>query len=327
MLPLATQIKCVAILPVLLEDESQRLMAQRVGLVEVVLRAMLRFPDCSKLHVAAFHAMVLLARPLGGREGMLFDTAMTDSSANSYLGVLARPPSPTRRGVASLDRESGSKLNGINGIAVMLDSMRRFEDVPELQAMSCWALVNLALVPAQKTMILTLGGIDAATNAMRRHPFNYDVQFRALFALINLVVTSKSPRALSFRSGPRGPNTEKEVLDASVQEVANLVVLAMKNFCSSGTILNRACLVLHNLAQSQDYLAALLWTNHCYQMLEWCIVNYPTDPVLRRSATSTLHRLQLLLSNNERLRIRFGESMRAQSELCLPQQPTGQQIE
>jgi len=300
-------------------------MAQCVGLVAVVLRAMLKFPDCPKLHVAAFHAMVLLARPLGGREGMLFDTAMADETPSSFLGVLARPPSPARNDVASLDRGSGRKLNAINGIAVMLDSMRRFEDYPDLQAMSCWALVNLALVPAQKTMILTLGGIEAATNAMRRHPQNYDVQFRALFALINLVVASKTPRALSFRNSPQGPNTEKHVLDAIVEEVANLVVLAMKNFCSSGTILNRACLVLHNLGQSQEYLTTLLRTSHCYQMLEWCITNYPTDPVLRRSATSTLHRLQVFLSENERLRTRFAECLRAQEGLSL-QPSAGQYI-
>lgn len=310
------QIRCVATLPVLLEDESQRLMAQRVGLVDVVLRAMLRFPDCPKLHIAAFHAMVLLARPLGGREGMLFDNSMAEATANASLGALTK-------GASSLDQQSVSKLNGLNGIVVMLSSMQRFESDPDLQAMSCWALVNLALVPAQKTMILSLGGIQVAANAMRRHPKNFDVQFRALFALINLVVASQPPKALSFLRGPNGPKTEKDILDASVDTVANLVVSAMKNFCSSEIILNRACLVLHNLAQSQDYLTTLLWTPHCFQMLEWCIANYPTDPVLRRSATSTLHRLQVLLSNNPTLRARFAESIRSQEELSLLQAATG----
>jgi hypothetical protein len=314
------QIKCVATLPVLLEDEAQRLTAQRVGLVEVVLQTMLRYPDCPKLHVAAFHAMVLLARPLGGREGMLFDNSKAEQSApSSNLGWLARAPSAVSNGSSFDQPGSGSKLNGINGVAVMLDSMRRFEDVADLQAMACWALVNLALVPAQKTMILSLGGVEVTANAMRRHPKHYDVQFRALFALINLVVASNTPKPLSIYTGPLGPNTEKDVLDATVNDVASLVVMAMKNFCSSGTILNRGCLVLHNLAQSQDYLTSLLWTPHCYQMLEWCITNYPTDPVLRRSATSTLHRLQVLLSGDQSLRSRFLGSIRAQEELALIQ--------
>ncbi len=318
------QIKCVATLPVLLEDEAQRLMAQRVGLVEVVLRAMLRFPESPKLHIAAFHAMVLLARPLGGREGMLFDNSMAESTASANLGVLTREPSTFQNGSPSFDRQSVSKLNGINGIVVMLSSMQRFESDPALQAMSCWALVNLALVPAQKTMILSLGGIEITANAMRRHPKNFDVQFRGLFALINLVVASDTPKALSFLREPTGPRTEKDVLDASLDGIANLVVTAMKNFCACGTILNRACLVLHNLARSQDYLTTLLWTPHCFQMLEWCIANYPTDPVLRRSATSTIHRLQVLLSSNPTLRARFAESIRSQEELSLLQAAAAQ---
>lgn len=307
------QIRCVSTLPVLLEDESQRLLAQRIGLVEVVLKAMLRFPVCPKLHIAAFHAMVLLARPLGGREGMLFDNSMAESTSSASLSYLSSASSTGD--ASSLDQRNESSLKGINGIFVMLSSMRRFALDPELQAMSCWALVNLALVPAQKTMILSLGGIEVTVNAMRLHPNNFDVQFRALFALINLVVTSHPPKALSVITDPRGPRTEKDVLDTMVDDVASLVVSAMKNFCSSGTILNRACLVLHNLAQNQEYLPALLWTPHCFQMLEWCIANYPTDAVLRRSASSTLHRLQVLLSNNPMLRTRFAESNRVRDEV------------
>jgi hypothetical protein len=87
-----------------------------------------------------------------------------------------------------------------------------------------------------------------------------------------------------------------------VGDIVNLVVLAMQYFCSSETILNRACLILHNLPLSPEYLTTLLWTPHCYRVLEWCITNYPTDQVLRRSAVSTLHRLQVLLSGNESLR-------------------------
>lgn len=289
----------MATLPVLLEDESQRLLAQRVGLVEVVLRAMLRFPDCQKLHVAAFHAMVLLARPLGGREGMLFDTSMAETASNMASEFL----SVKQDNVASLDRRKSSRLNGISGIKVMLDSMRRFQDKADLQAMACWAMVNLALVPAQKGMILGLGGIEVTLNAMRQHPSDADVQFRALFALINLVVA---------------PKTEtNSIVDAHVALIVNLVVQAMTNFCSSAGILNRACLVLHNIAQHHDNLTTLIWTPHCYQMIEWCLANYPTDPVLRRAAASILHRLQVLLASNSRLRERFAESLRSQEELAL----------
>ena len=49
-------------------------------------------------------------------------------------------------------------------------------------------------------------------------------------------------------------------------------------------------------------------------MVEWCIANYPTDQVLRRSAVSTLHRLQVALSNDPTLRARFMESIRRQKD-------------
>lgn len=87
---------------------------------------------------------------------------------------------------------AGPQNDGKNGIAVMLDSMRRFEADEALQAMSCWSLVNIALAPVQKEVLVKLGGIEVTTNAMMRHPHNAEVQFRALFALINLVIPCKS---------------------------------------------------------------------------------------------------------------------------------------
>jgi hypothetical protein len=321
------QTMCVKALPCLLEDEEQRLLAQRAGLTDVILRAMICFSDSLELHTAAFHTMVLLARPMGGREGMLFDNSMANSST---IGLLDSSSQDGAR--ASSPSSYPNRSNPTNGIAIMLDSMNRFVAEEKLQAMACWAMVNIALASSQKSMLIKLGGIQATVNAMRKHPHSADVQFRALFALINLVVPCKYPtgagEACSFpshvsnsSSGERAMN-EKEILDELVGEVIGLVVAAMKNFCSSETILNRACLVLHNLSQSQDYITTLLWTPHCYQMLEWCITNYPTDQVRRRSAVSTLHRLQVTLSNDNNLRARFAESMRVEQELSLhnPQQ-------
>lgn len=163
------QILCLKVLPFLLEDEKQRMTAQRTGLTDVILRAMVLFDKSVQLHIAAFHTIVLLARPLGGKEGMLFHSSMVAS------GIFGGQTSQHRK----------------NGIAVMVDSMRRFEDNEILQAMSCWALVNIALAPAQKAILVKLGGIQATLNAMLRHPFNAEVQFRALFALINLVIPCK----------------------------------------------------------------------------------------------------------------------------------------
>jgi hypothetical protein len=40
-------------------------------------------------------------------------------------------------------------------------------------------------------MLVKLGGLTVTSNAMLQHPYNAEVQFRALFALINLVIPSK----------------------------------------------------------------------------------------------------------------------------------------
>lgn len=313
--------------------------AQRVGLVEVILRAMLRFPDDVELHTTAFHTMVLLARPLGGQEGMIFDNSMAISSAgagllggSTSLGATAAAASAAARHSNANGllpgRSNVTRLNGFNGFAVMIDSMRRFLFSAKLQAAACWAMVNFALVPAQKTMIISLDGVQAMLDAMTRHPYCFDVQYRALFALINLVSTSTNKKLmLQLESDEGNPRTEKDVLDENIGEIVGLVVLAMKNFCSSEIILNRACLVLHNLSQTRDYLTTILWTPHCYQMLEWCIRNHPTDRVLRRAAISALHRLQVLLTGNRLLRRQFEETLQAERDRSVQRsKPVGQHL-
>ncbi|EJK77599.1 hypothetical protein THAOC_00554 [Thalassiosira oceanica] len=301
------QIMCLKCLPYLLEDESQRTTAQRAGLTDSVLRAMVLFPDSIELHTVAFHTLVLLARPLGGNEGMLFHTAMVNT-----------------RGIFN----NGSNCSK-NGIVIMLDSMRRFAQDEILQAMSCWSLVNVALTPLQKSMLVKLGGLTVTANAMLQHPYNAEVQFRALFALINLVIPSETrPESEEMREfereifqqlGEVGEISEKEMLDASVGQISNLVVVAMKNFCSSEAILNRACLVLHNLSLNEEYHSILLWTPNCYQMLEWCLGNYPHDHVLQQSAGGTIQRLNSTLSGDEDLRARLAHSIRAQQQHSLEQ--------
>lgn len=298
------QIMCLKVLPYLLEDENQRTTAQRAGLTDIVLREMVLFPNSVQLHTVAFHSLVLLARPLGGKEGMLFHSAMVNAS-----------------GIFNIGSSSGK-----NGIAVMLDSMRRFASDEVLQAMSCWSLVNIALIPSQKTMLVKLGGISVVANTMMQHPYNAEVQFRALFALINLVIPSEhlsegtaEAEAVQKQLGEVNNTSEREMLDENMGQIANLVVVAMKNFCSSEAILNRACLVLHNLSLNEEYHTTLLWTPNCYQMLEWCLGNYRQDQVLQQSAGGTLQRLQSTLANDNDLRMRFAASIRLQQQSSLEQ--------
>ena len=157
------------VLPLLLEDESQRAIAQRNGLTDAILQEMAIFSDSIELNAAAFHALVLLARPLGGKEGSLFQGSMTNSD------------------ILVADGDESQK----NGIEIMLDSMRRFDSNENLQAKGCWAIVNIALVSTQRTMLLKRGGLGVITNAMRRHPHDTEVQLRAVSALVNMVKPCK----------------------------------------------------------------------------------------------------------------------------------------
>lgn len=312
------QIMCLKVLPMLLEDEQQRITAQRVGLTDVILRGMVLFPNSVHLHTASFHTLVLLARPLGGREGMLFHSSMVNA-AGIFSASAGSSDGSASGGQGSSMFSGGPENNGKSGIAVMLDSMRRFEDSEALQAMSCWSLVNIALAPTQKEVLVKLGGIAATTNAMMLHPHSAEVQFRALFALINLVIPSVAVADENHADDDLDEVNRgfAEELDEMVGQITNLVVLAMKNFCSSEAILNRACLVLHNLSLTQAYHHTLLWTPNCYQMLEWCLANYRTDQVLQQSAAGTLHWLQVTLSNDEKLRTKFAASIQAQQQLSL----------
>jgi hypothetical protein len=54
-------------------------------------------------------------------------------------------------------------------------------------------------------------------------------------------------------------------------------------------------------------------------MLEWCIANCRSDQVLQQSATLTLHRLQMTLSNDGDLRNRFAKSFQSQQQASLKQ--------
>jgi hypothetical protein len=299
------QTMCLQVLPFLLENEQQRITAQRAGLTDIVLRDMVLYPNSVLLHTAAFHTIVLLARPLGGQEGMLFHTSMVNSS-----GIFG-------------STTEGS-VGGKSGIAVLVDSMRRFELNEALQSMACWSLVNIALAPSQKEVLVKLGGIEVIAQAMVEHQYSADVQFRALFALINLVIPSVASETGANPDEIQDQDlgidtTEKEMLDEMVDQIVGLVVLSMKNYCSHEAILNRACLVLHNLSLSPSYHTAMLWTPNCYQMLEWCLSNFRTDQVLQQSAAGTLHRLQTTLSGDETLRLRFVAKLQTQQKELVEQ--------
>ena len=249
---------------------------------------------------------------------MLFHTSMVNSSG-IFGGASNRMSSTNGNGSATTAMSASSPTNGQSGIAVLLDSMRRFRSDETLQAMACWSLVNIALAPAQKDVLVKLGGIEVTVQAMIEHPFDAEVQFRALFALINLVIPCTGREDQQERNQERDDVNERAILDDMVDQIIDLVVLSIKNFCANEAILNRACLVLHNLSLTPSYHAAMLATPTCYQMLEWCLTNFRTDQVLQQSAAGTMHRLQMALSNDVGLRSRFALAVRQMQQESLKQ--------
>mmetsp|Transcript_3117 Transcript_3117/g.5263 ORF Transcript_3117/g.5263 Transcript_3117/m.5263 type:complete len:649 (+) Transcript_3117:268-2214(+) len=171
-----------------------------------------------------------------------------------------------------------------NGVRVMLDSLRRFSNDRYLQAMGCWAMVNAALYPSLKSGLTRLGGVYAVTNAMMLHPNAEAVQFRGLFALINLVIPERDSNNDRERSGSS--------IHSHVHQIARLTILAMKNFHTNKSILNRGCLVLRNLSLTPSFVKILGRTPGCVDMLLHCRQICPRDVLVQRSARTIMVMIQ-----------------------------------
>ena len=168
------------------------------------------------------HCLLLLARPIGRRESAV------------HIGM---PP--------ALPALSGPR----GGISSVMDIMDQHTNESKLQAMACWTLVNFALNADCKAQLLSMGGLLRILRAMETHPNNYAVQFRGLFALINLVV-------------PDVPNQQPE----EITQVIKRVQSAMETFSKDTRLMNRGCLVLQNLSLN-GALFSLLTVFHTRRML------------------------------------------------------------
>lgn len=75
--------------------------------------------------------------------------------------------------VAMLVREIGEsprrKVLELQGIQVILDTMRRFGDDPRLLHTACYALHQIGFIPLPRAIILSNGGIDLLLQSLDRH--------------------------------------------------------------------------------------------------------------------------------------------------------------
>ena len=160
--------------------------------------------------------------------------------------------------------------------------MRAHGSVDSVQAMGCWSLVNLALNHQQKLELLKLRGLDRVLDAMESHPRVLEVQFRALFALINLVI----PEA--------GAGYDDDLdLKAANKRVVRYVLGAMAAFPDSEKLVRCGCLVLHNLSLDDGNVPHLLAAGVSLPLQR--AARHHKDADVQRSAVSTLRRLGIVL--------------------------------
>jgi hypothetical protein len=126
------------------------------------------------------------------------------------------------------------------------------------------------------------------TNAMMLHPNVEAVQFRGLFALINLVIPNDKTKKGGAGGGGSSDNNNNTFIHSHIYQIARLTILAMKNFHSNRSILNRGCLVLRNLSLTPAFVKILARTPGCVDMLLHCRQMCPRDVLVQRSARTIM---------------------------------------
>ena len=291
---------CLEVLPVILEDEGVRSMASNnlIRLSDMVFNFMLQYPDSPRVIAATLHSIVLLARPIGQKEGSLFESNMM----NGLIEI-----SDTGYG-------SGSKPERLHGIIIIYNTMEKFKDNARIMAMACWSLVNISLVDRHKCILMQLGGVRRALDAIERHSEDTELTYRALFCLINFVVPTE--RAMKWSESEKkvlrvvlGEDAskwdEKATLRESMQDIVSVTVKCMNLYINNTNIVNRGCLILHNLSLLPGGCAMQLLTPGCVAVLRKTYKLYTDNARVRQALEGTLQMLYDSLQNDRNLMRKF----------------------
>jgi len=268
------QLICLQALPTILEDPVSRLLAQTDGLTSIVFFDMSAFPDNPILQLHAFHTLVVLLRPAAAYEGKTASVKRRHNNHNASSIIQHGKVLGAKRKATLPDFED-------NGVRVMLASLRRYSNDMYIQAIGCWALVNAALYPSLKTSLSRLGAVYTVTNAMMLHPNVEAVQYRGLFALINLVIPDDKKR-----------DGDGSSISSHIYQIARLTIVAMKTFHSNKSILNRGCCVLRNLSLTPAFVKILAKTPGSVDILLHCRQVCPKDALVQRSARTIMVLMQ-----------------------------------
>jgi len=250
----AILIRCMDSLNVALEDEDTRLTAQQGSVPRLLFGTMRRWPEDEALLSRALYTVMLLLRPKGGSEGCLFKG---DEMCSLHVPAVVE-----------------------EGVSAVLETMQRHRGSRCLQYIGCWAMVNMALEASHKRELLKWGALESVCEAMDAHQDDAKVQFRALFALINLVTI-----------GGVSQTESAEFTEALLVRV----VSSTSRFLRCLDVAGRGCMVLYNLS--------LDTANHgCLKrlrvpsLLQAAADAHPKDGMLEFVASSITNRLS---SNGE----------------------------
>ena len=268
------QLLCLQALPTILEDPVSRLLAQADGLTSIVFFNMSAFPENPILQLHAFHTLVVLLRPAAAYEGKTASVKRRHNNHDASSIIQHGKVLGAKRRATLPDFED-------NGVRVMLASLRRYSNDMYIQAIGCWALVNAALYPSLKTSLSRLGAVYTVTNAMMLHPNVEAVQYRGLFALINLVIPDDKKR-----------DGDGSSISSHIYQIARLTIVAMKTFHSNKSILNRGCLILRNLSLTPAFVKILAKTPGSIDILLHCRQVCPKDALVQRSARTIMVLMQ-----------------------------------
>jgi len=143
-------------------------------------------------------------------------------------------------------------------------------------------MVNLGLNNDHRRQLVSEGGITTILRAMKAHPLDREVQFRAIFALINLVTDA---------GGNLQVDTRHRTQEPLAHSVTNVIIETADRFMHDVCICNRACMVIYNL--SFDSFNLHFMRHKIKPLLEEMQCVHSQDTTISTIIHSTLKRLEM----------------------------------
>lgn len=175
-----TEIVLVALkaVGVLCRNEQNRMALGGLGGVELLVSALTVYKhDPSVLEVALW-SLVHHSRPVGGVEGQSFDISKSKDYAINI-----------------------NRMWAMDCLGLCWDICLEHRDNPSVLAKVFWLSVNLSLPEQHKDSICSTPVVELAVDALRRFPTHWELNYRAIFSLVNICCYARIKEEFLSRSG------------------------------------------------------------------------------------------------------------------------------